>query len=591
MRGNFTSVYIRTSFEVAKPDAIESLYLYVNYDDGFIAYLNGREVASSAVDRIGEELRVRLHEADGYEEFLLKDARQFLVEGRNVLAIEGHNADLRSSDLSLEPFLVRNKIESLDDLIEDVDFLADLDELEKHLLDQSSYLTRRGFDYATALQELRESIDENTELGEFTRGLQKLVMQIGDSHAGVYSRAAWPLRGFLPLRPADTADGLGALNINLDKLLDDTCPYLKAIDGVPIERWLEAAAQYVPQGSPQLIRRRSLEWLGLFTLLREELGVPANETVTIELMSADGSGRIEQVLRLTNQGYAVAQVALGETRELAGNIGYLRIPRMDPRIIPTTVEDIRKFRDTAAMVIDVRDNSGGSYALLHAIYGFFVPDDAKPYVTNIAAYRLSDQFRQDHINYRPTYRATWDGWSEAERAAIQAVARAFKPAWELPRDKFSEWHYMVLSRERGGQEYFYYDKPVAVLCNAGSFSATDGFLSAFADLPQVTLVGEPSGGGSGATRRFLLRNSGTIVALSSMASFRSNGRLFDGNGVDVDVQIKPNLADYLTDADSVLDRAVQLLQEKTRNVRNDPEDLGLGLPTTRTDSPPPNRCG
>ena len=122
---------------------------------------------------------------------------------------------------------------------------------------------------------------------------------------------------------------------------------------------------------------------------------------------------------------------------------------------------------------------------------------------------------------------------------------------------------MVLSRQRGGREYFFYDKPVAVLCNAGSFSATDGFLSAFADLPQVILVGEPSSGGSGAARRFQLRNSGTVVMLSTMASFRSNGRLFDGNGVEVDVEVKPKIGDYLTDADSVLERAVQILKEKT----------------------------
>jgi len=40
------------------------------------------------------------------------------------------------------------------------------------------------------------------------------------------------------------------------------------------------------------------------------------------------------------------------------------------------------------------------------------------------------------------------------------------------------------------------NKPVVVLCNAGSFSATDGFLSCMADISGVTLVGESSGGES-----------------------------------------------------------------------------------------------
>ena len=84
MRGHFTSVYMRTTFEVDRPDDIASLYLYVNYDDGFIAYLNGKEVASASVERVEEEFRANLHEAIGYEEFVLKDASQYLVKGPNT---------------------------------------------------------------------------------------------------------------------------------------------------------------------------------------------------------------------------------------------------------------------------------------------------------------------------------------------------------------------------------------------------------------------------------------------------------------------------------------------------------------------------
>ena len=40
------------------------------------------------------------------------------------------------------------------------------------------------------------------------------------------------------------------------------------------------------------------------------------------------------------------------------------------------------------------------------------------------------------------------------------------------------------------------NKPVIVLCNAGSLSATDGFLSCMADISGVTLVGESSVGES-----------------------------------------------------------------------------------------------
>src|SRR5262249_10804011 len=162
-------------------------------------------------------------------------------------------------------------------------------------------------------------------------------------------------------------------------------------------------------------------------------------------------------------------------------------------------------------------------------------------------------------------RADWPGWTEAEQAAIREAANSFQPEWILPPGKFSEWHYMILSRARSGRggpsqrtvggisdDYFFYNRPVVVLCNAGTFSAADGFVNAFADLPQVTVIGEPSAGGSGATRYFELPKTHIEIALASMASFRPNGKMFDGNGIEVDILAKPTLGDFTASADSVL---------------------------------------
>jgi Peptidase family S41 len=572
MRGRYTAVYIRKSFDLGRLDGIDSLYLYVKYDDGFIAYLNGKQVASASVMSDADGIRVEQHEAEVYEEFVIRDAKSLLRPGRNVLAIEGHNVSPDSSDFSLDPILATRKL----NVFTVADYLADIDELERRLLDQSSYLTRLGFNYQRALTDLRRSVNGETQLARFVADVQKLVMQIGDCHASVQSGVELPRSGFLPLRPADTADGVAALRINRNQLLDPGCPYLESIDDVPLDRWFEAAARYVPRGSPQFIHRRSLEWLGEVGLLREELKLGASETVTVGLRSKDGDKHVTRLLRLTHQGYWVAQVRSRPTRLLDGNIGYLLIPTMDDRLIEPTVAKIRSFRDTKGLIIDVRNNDGGTYGLMRGIYGFFVPDDARPHVTNIAAYRLSANFARDHIEYRPTYRADWQGWGDQERAAIRQALAAFKPEWLPPEGKFSDWHYMILSRERSGRgdpsrpipaggpgkDYFFYGKPVVVLSNAGSFSAADGFLNAFADLPQVTIVGEPSGGGSGATRQFQLPKTRLVIALSSMASFRPKGKLFDGHGIEVDVAVKPAVEDYTTDADSVLARAIDVINEK-----------------------------
>lgn len=107
MRGKFARVYIRTTFTGDQLGDAKKLTLSVNYDDAFIAYLNGHEIARVGVGKnAGAEAKdIKSHEADKHETFEIADFRKHLVEGENVLAIEGHNVSLTSSDFTLEPAL------------------------------------------------------------------------------------------------------------------------------------------------------------------------------------------------------------------------------------------------------------------------------------------------------------------------------------------------------------------------------------------------------------------------------------------------------------------------------------------------------
>jgi hypothetical protein len=118
MSGRFARVYIRTGFAVPSgvPDDAE-LVLRVLYDDGFVAYLNGREVARSQVGS-GSGAGAREtgdHEAGNFEAFSLGKAGDHLASATNILAVEGHNHSIDSSDFSLHPVLAaRTKADSPD---------------------------------------------------------------------------------------------------------------------------------------------------------------------------------------------------------------------------------------------------------------------------------------------------------------------------------------------------------------------------------------------------------------------------------------------------------------------------------------------
>src|SRR5690606_32427745 len=106
MRDKYKVVYIRGEF--GEPSMSGELGLVINYDDAFIAYLNGHEVL-----RVGVEsgagapaTGIRGPEAKGYLDVPLPNAAKYLRPDENVLAIEGHNTDLDSSDFTLDPYLV-----------------------------------------------------------------------------------------------------------------------------------------------------------------------------------------------------------------------------------------------------------------------------------------------------------------------------------------------------------------------------------------------------------------------------------------------------------------------------------------------------
>ena len=107
MRNNYASVFARKTFTLAGPSRFSGMELGVDYDDGFIAYLNGVEIARGNINGTPRynEFAAGSHDAGTMEFFNISSFLNLLTEGTNVLAIQVHNNSLGSSDLSLIPQL------------------------------------------------------------------------------------------------------------------------------------------------------------------------------------------------------------------------------------------------------------------------------------------------------------------------------------------------------------------------------------------------------------------------------------------------------------------------------------------------------
>lgn len=110
------SVFQRITFSISDTSAIGLAVLHVDFDDAFVAYLNDVEIGRSNIGTPGDhppfdQLASGLHEADLYQGrapggFTLSRETLLLAlnEGENVLAVQTHNENTSSSDLTSRVF-------------------------------------------------------------------------------------------------------------------------------------------------------------------------------------------------------------------------------------------------------------------------------------------------------------------------------------------------------------------------------------------------------------------------------------------------------------------------------------------------------
>jgi hypothetical protein len=107
-RAGRAALYLRREFSVRQSDRVTEMGLIVNYQDGFVAYLNGGEVLRRGVGRSSgrnvQEVTSRPTPTEVY--VTLSNPQKYLRDGLNVLAIEAHSAGGESLDFLIDPVLV-----------------------------------------------------------------------------------------------------------------------------------------------------------------------------------------------------------------------------------------------------------------------------------------------------------------------------------------------------------------------------------------------------------------------------------------------------------------------------------------------------
>ncbi len=440
-----------------------------------------------------------------------------------------------------------------------------LDAFQRALNAQWAYRYANDADFDTAINLLRTRMEKNPDVVNLGVELQKIIAMGIDGHSGINFRVEGG--EYLPFVIEPLGDRFVAIKPDRSEFLRFHMPYITTIDGIEVEAWCRAASVLVPKGSPQYVRQQCLRMMRNVDCVRTLLNLPIKDSLTIQLSSHSGKSRETSGAQVASRRPLYGIWPARPSGFLQSGVGYLRLKRMNDDALREIETWMPRFHDSPGLIVDVRDNGGGSREVLRLLYSYLVTPSDPPRAFTAARYRLFDGFADDHLAQRFMYSKDSKVWTDQERKAIESFQKSFKPEWSPPDDQFSEWHYMVLNRIDAPGVY-HFDKPVIVLQNEKCFSATDIFLAGLKGMKNVTLIGATSGGGSALSQRVVLGMSKLRLRIASMASFQADGKLFDGNGVAPDIGVEQTPEYFIGGKDKVLEAAISRITRASVNTAN-----------------------
>lgn len=227
---------------------------------------------------------------------------------------------------------------------------------------------------------------------------------------------------------------------------------------------------------------------------------------------------------------------------------------------------LNRFANAKGLIIDVRENGGGSMRNAFRLAERFV---AERTFMGTSQYKTgpgpNDFSTPDSIFVKPLV----DYAARAEAAAKKKKKEEEEEEEEEPEEKEEEekeeeeakapttkpgrW----MTADSTGMML---DKPVVVLINRHSYSATNFFSAFMSNIPNVTLIGDRSGGGGGVPVSFELPN-GWKFRISVTRTYLPNGYNIE-EGIEPDIYQSTGPEDELKGIDAIIERAKTFILEQ-----------------------------
>lgn len=404
-----------------------------------------------------------------------------------------------------------------------------------------------GFEWHDLRSHYAQSVSAAADAEERLFLVDELLALLDDGHTWLDH----PTSGLdlcLPLAIERKDNGLRVDSFTAD--LAATAPWLEtgtvllSVDDRPAtELWqqLEQAGGY------HLLQSHDLQlgkrfWQSYWFYLRRDTERPEMSTLQFQ----DSNGRIWQhellwqpadSLRTT---YGV-QVKRGSAKTFTwelladGKLGYIQVPSFSRGISEQQIDQaFRELADVEGLIIDLRDNGGGSFTRYGTrILSHLVPSAS---VVSSKEFRLSQElhlFGSDGLDYPGKADGSGATYSEP-------ISNLVQPA-------------------NGVQ---FRGKPVVLLVNDACFSSADTFIATFSDLQLGPIIGRTDALHSGQPIAIAVPNTEYVLHLSSIINRSASGQIVEGRQIELERTIPWSRGDILSQSDPVLEAALEMLTGK-----------------------------
>jgi len=376
------------------------------------------------------------------------------------------------------------------------------------------------------------------------------------------------------------------------QLWKEDYPHITAIDGVPIERWIEQAEQYVSRTNPLAQRSMAALQVGFLGHFRKELGLPANDRIQVSLQTKDLAEETISIPfpdtaadpflpQLAYSTYRLSEKkiqGIADWRILDGNIGYLHIPTAGSRAMQTISDGMPAMKNTRGLIIDLRCNSGGSPEYAMFLQQWLVSPGSP---RSIGGFQWT--VRESSTNF-PMYGITERGLSDAARTMLSDAQSRLKDKWQPPPHFNAALHFGLLTnwKDEPGiapynrpeiQQLFekhnieHYQQRVMILVDRYTFSAGEIGAAWLQALPNVTVMGESTRGAVSAANDesfapFTIPHVLKPHLRTQTAFLDHNGNHIEGRGVTPDIHHGIDLETITGPEDTMVEHARKCLLPK-----------------------------